>query len=71
MLNSLNCLTPNPPYSLRKQIFFQEIQGIFLKSSHPPEKINQKRFNIGDSTCGSFEFSILEDACFTYTYPFF
>jgi hypothetical protein len=46
MLNSLNCLTPNPPYSLRKQIFFQEIQGIFLKSSHPPQKKLIKRDSI-------------------------
>jgi hypothetical protein len=37
-LNSLNCLTPSPPYSLCKQIVFQLIQEIFLKPSLPPRK---------------------------------
>ncbi|KAK2358897.1 hypothetical protein QL285_096039 [Trifolium repens] len=43
VLNSLNCLTPNPPYSFRKQIVSQLTQGIFLESSHPPQKKLFKR----------------------------
>jgi hypothetical protein len=37
-LNSLSCLTPRPPFSLLKQIDFQDIQEVFLKSSLPPQK---------------------------------
>jgi hypothetical protein len=46
MLNSLNCLTPNPPYSLRKQICFQDTQDVFLRSSLPPQKKLIKRDSI-------------------------
>jgi len=38
MLNSLNCLTPNPPYSFCKQIELQAIQEIFLLSPLSPQK---------------------------------
>jgi hypothetical protein len=46
MLNSLNCLTPSPPYSLRKQIFFHDTQDVFLRSSPPPQKKLIKRDSI-------------------------
>jgi hypothetical protein len=46
ILNSLNCLTPSPPYSLRKQIFFQDIQDVFLEASPPPQKKLIKRDSI-------------------------
>jgi hypothetical protein len=36
VLNSLSFLTPNPPYSLHKQIVFQLSQDVFLESSLPP-----------------------------------
>jgi len=39
LLNSLVCLTPNPPYSFCKHIELQAIQEIFLFSSLP-KKIN-------------------------------
>jgi hypothetical protein len=42
----LNSLTPKPPYSLRKQIVFHEIQEVFLRSSPPPEKKLIKRDSI-------------------------
>jgi hypothetical protein len=47
-LNSLNCLTPKPPYSLRKQIVFYEIQEVFLRSSPPPQKKLIKRDSIDE-----------------------
>jgi len=37
-LNSLNYLTPKPPYSFCKQIELQAIHEIFLLSSLPPQK---------------------------------
>jgi hypothetical protein len=56
-LNSLNCLTPKPPYSFRKQIDFQETQVIFLDSSHAPpkKKINQKRFDKENDIWGALK----------------
>ena len=36
-LNSVNCLTPNPPNSFCKQTELQAIQEIFLLSSLPPQ----------------------------------
>jgi hypothetical protein len=46
MFNSLDCLTPNPPYSLSKQICFHETQDVFLESSLPPQKKLIKRDSI-------------------------
>jgi hypothetical protein len=46
MLNSLNCLTPSPPYSIRKQICFHDTQDVFLSSSLPPQKKLIKRDSI-------------------------
>jgi hypothetical protein len=43
VINSLSCLTPNPPYSFRKQIVFQLTQGVFLRSSLAPQKNLIKR----------------------------
>jgi hypothetical protein len=55
MLNSLNYLTPSPPYSLHKQIVFQLTQEIFLIFSLCPKNNIQKRFNKKDNTWESFE----------------
>jgi len=38
VLNSLICLTPNPPNSFPKQTVFELIKEIFPLSSHPPQK---------------------------------
>jgi hypothetical protein len=38
MLNSLNCLTLNPPDSSLKHTSLQLIHGILLLSSLPPQK---------------------------------
>jgi hypothetical protein len=54
ILNSRNCLTPNPLNSFQRQIVFHSIQDVFLWSSLPPEEYIQNWFNRRDNRLGCF-----------------